>query len=352
MRCRTGLLPLLTFLLVAALPGPTATGQEPKLPAKLDPAAMDRLVDTALYDVLKVAVPLYNAGEVEGGYRLLEGALMSVKPLLGHRPELQREINAALISAARANVDADKRAWVLRETIDAVRGDLRGKAPVVPVTPGKGTTVSGVVLVDGKEPLPAGRVILYGPGPDFKTYPGPVAKGKYAIEAVPVGEYKIVLSEDKDTTRPLEAAYLDVKTTPLVLKVTDSTPVTYNFVVKGAAKKAGGSAQGKITVDGKPLAEAGVVFRTTGQRPGIAKTAADGTYLVKDLAAGSYKVQILPGVGGPMLDEKYQSAETTPLKVEVAEDKPTTFDIDLKTGGEKKPEPEALKVAPMPVPER
>lgn len=345
---RTGLLPLLTFLLVAALPGPTATGQA----AKLDPAAMDRLVDSALYDVLKVAVPLYNAGEVEGGYRLLEGALMSVKPLLAHRPELQREINAALISAARANVEADKRAWVLRETIDAIRGDLRGKAPVVPVTPGKGTTVSGIVSVDAKGPLPSGRVVLYGPGPDFKTYPGPIAEGgKYSIDKVPVGEYKIVIAEDPKSAVPIEAAYLDVKTTPLALKVTDPTPVTFNFGVKGAAKKAGGSAQGKITVDGKPLAEAGVVFRTAGQRPGIAKTAADGTYLVKDLAAGSYKVQVLPGVGGPMLDDKYQNAETTPLKVEVAEDKPTTFDIDLKTG-EKKPEPEALKVPPMPVPER
>lgn len=346
---RTGPLPLLTFLLAAALPGPTATGQA----AKLDPAAIDRLVDSTLYDVLKIAVPLYNSGEVEGGYRLLEGALMTAKPLLAHRPELQREIDRALNSAARANVEADKRAWILRETIDAVRGDVRGKAPAVPVTPAKGTTVSGVVTVEAKGPLPGGRVVLYGPGPDFKTYPGPVGEGgKYSVDKVPVGEYRIVVAEDAKTAVPLEAAYLDVKTTPLALKVTDPTPVTFNFVVKGAAKKAGGSAQGKITVDGKPLAEAGVVFRTAGQRPGIAKTGADGTYLVKDLAAGSYRVQVLPGVGGPMLDDKYQSAETTPLKVEVAEDKPTTFDIDLKTGGEKKPEPEALKAPPTPVPER
>ncbi len=84
---------------------------------------IDRLAFKALRDVINNGAEMYNAGDVAGCWRLYEGGLILLRPMLEHRPELQKTISDG-IANARQNPFMDRRAWVLREVIDKVRNDL------------------------------------------------------------------------------------------------------------------------------------------------------------------------------------------------------------------------------------
>ncbi len=340
MRWRTGLLlPLLMILLVSALPDQLA-GQEPaqpREPVRLDAKTIDQMVATTLREVLLRGVPLYNSGDFEGSHRLYEGALMALKPLLLHRPTLQKEIDGALIEAERTE-DVDKRAWVLREAMDRIRTAVKEKAVAAPAKFG---SVSGLVSVD-RDLLPAGKINLF--GPDEKTYFAPVKLGKYHLDKVAPGEYRVVLAEDPKSTLKIEPKYLDVRTTPLLVKVTDESPVIYNFGVKGVVAKALGVVRGKVTLDGKPLAGSKIVVVGAGLGTGIAQADKTGAFTIKDLKPGTYKVFIPEEPGGPKVDPKYQAVDTTPLRVVVPADKPATLDLKLESKPEKKmPDPDRIE---------
>src|SRR5947208_2846077 len=81
-------------------------------------------LDAAIYRVLRTVInegaDLYNSGDWPGCYRLYEGSLITVRPLLDHHPALQQAIDAAVAEAARSPQLAD-RAFVLRRAIDQVR---------------------------------------------------------------------------------------------------------------------------------------------------------------------------------------------------------------------------------------
>jgi hemoglobin len=98
---------------------------EPRDAAPLDRKALDTRVADSLRDVINHGADLYNSGDWAACYRLYEGALMGLKPLLEHRPELQRAIDTGL-ATARGNPSADRRAFDLRFVIDKIRGDIRG----------------------------------------------------------------------------------------------------------------------------------------------------------------------------------------------------------------------------------
>ncbi len=94
----------------------------------LDRKDLDGMLHANLKEVINHGADLYNSGDWNGCYRLWEGALMSIKPLLGHRGELQKAIDTG-IANARQDPMLYRRAFVLRTVLDQIRNDLKGNAP-------------------------------------------------------------------------------------------------------------------------------------------------------------------------------------------------------------------------------
>jgi hemoglobin len=96
--------------------------EEKKTPAAEEGKEIDGIAYKALRDVINAGAEIYNAGDVSGCWHLYEGALLMLRPLLEHRPELQKTITDGLANAQQ-NPFMDRRAWVLREVIDKVRNE-------------------------------------------------------------------------------------------------------------------------------------------------------------------------------------------------------------------------------------
>ena len=95
---------------------------EPKLP---DVKAFDKLVIDALRDIHNKGADLYNGSkDFYGAYRLYQGSLETVRPLLAHRPEAQKLIDTGL-AAADKEADPARRAFLLHDTIEGVRKNLK-----------------------------------------------------------------------------------------------------------------------------------------------------------------------------------------------------------------------------------
>ncbi len=118
-RASTTCLCCLLFACGPALPG-AAAGAEP--PAQ---NALDKRVDGALLAVIRHGVDLYNGGDRAGCYRLFEGGLLAVHPLLDHRPALQKEIDRARREAGRLD-DVGQQAFRLRGALDRIREEVQG----------------------------------------------------------------------------------------------------------------------------------------------------------------------------------------------------------------------------------
>lgn len=120
-------------LALAAVLALSASADDPKLP---DAKAFDRLVIDTLRTVHNKGADLYNeAKDFSGTYRVYQGALLTVRPLLAHRPDAQKLIDTGL-EAAEKESDTPRKAFLLHETIEAVRKNLKtaGGAPK-PVEP-------------------------------------------------------------------------------------------------------------------------------------------------------------------------------------------------------------------------
>src|SRR5262245_34442594 len=81
--------------------------------------ALDKQIDASLRDVIDRGARIYNppSSDWNGCYRLYEGALLAVKPLLAHRAGLQKAIDDGL-AQAQANPRLQERAFVLRRVLD------------------------------------------------------------------------------------------------------------------------------------------------------------------------------------------------------------------------------------------
>src|SRR5437763_16569909 len=105
------------------------------LPAQ-DNKAVDKQIHETLRDVINRGADIYNppTSDWNGCYRFYEGALLATRPLLNHRPELQKAIDAGL-ATARANPQVQRRAFDLRAVIDKIRDDVNpNPKPVVNAT--------------------------------------------------------------------------------------------------------------------------------------------------------------------------------------------------------------------------
>jgi truncated hemoglobin YjbI len=114
---------LLLACLLAVTAGAGRAAEEANAP--LDRKALDGLIYHNLGGIINRGADLYNGNQDYAGcYRLYEGALMALKPLLDHRPELQKAITTGIASAERQPV-MHRRAHVLRAVIDRIRTDVR-----------------------------------------------------------------------------------------------------------------------------------------------------------------------------------------------------------------------------------
>jgi hypothetical protein len=125
----------------AAQPG----GDKTEPGATPDTRALDAKMLRLLTPVINRGAALYNRDDFAGCYRLYEGSLLTLRPLLDHRPELQKEIARALAAADR-DPQVFRRAFTLRTALDAIRKDLsprkNGKSdtPVASAKKSKGGT--------------------------------------------------------------------------------------------------------------------------------------------------------------------------------------------------------------------
>ena len=122
----------LTALALAALLGSAASADDAKLP---DAKTFDKLVIDSLREVHNRGADLYNTSkDYPGAYRVYQGALATVRPLLAHRPETQKIIDAGL-AAAEKETDPARKAFVLHDAIEAVRKNLKVVNGFIPPEP-------------------------------------------------------------------------------------------------------------------------------------------------------------------------------------------------------------------------
>ncbi|MBA4063785.1 MAG: hypothetical protein C0501_08745 [Isosphaera sp.] len=186
-----------------------------------DAATFDRLVVDSLRDVHNRGADLYNtAKDHVGAYRMYQGGLLAVRPLLGHRPAAQKLIDDGL-AAAEKEANPAQKAFKLHEAIEAVRADLKtsakaaevapaprpkdagqkpdgGKKPAGPPQPvgAKADGTSGRVTLKGK-PLAAGDVTLVSVDRRLPVVltAAVQADGTYAFaNPVPPGKYVVVVT--------------------------------------------------------------------------------------------------------------------------------------------------------------
>jgi truncated hemoglobin YjbI len=93
--------------------------------AASDRKALDKQIYETLRDVINRGAVLYNPpnSDWNGCHRLYEGALLAIRPLLSHRAELQKAIDAGL-ATAQNNAEVRQRAFDLRAVIDRIRDDV------------------------------------------------------------------------------------------------------------------------------------------------------------------------------------------------------------------------------------
>ncbi|MFO0801052.1 MAG: hypothetical protein U0804_26595 [Gemmataceae bacterium] len=115
-------------------------------PAPLDRAELDRRTARVVHDAATQGSELYNRGGKAECFRLLQGTLQAVEPMLDHRPKLAVFVKEQLDKATKLPPDAA--AFELRKAIDAVLeqtatafGPEKGGTPKGPPTPDK-TAVS------------------------------------------------------------------------------------------------------------------------------------------------------------------------------------------------------------------
>jgi hypothetical protein len=236
------------------LSGAAAISAQP--PPAVDTKVIDKTIVATLRDIHDRGADLYNLSkDYSATYHLYEGSLLVVRPLLMHRSDVQKAIDDGLIVAAK-ETDSARKAFVLHETIEKVRADL--KAPVL--------------VKPSIEPK--------------KTEPMPKPKPK-DMEPAPM-------------PKPKEP------------------------------KAEGATVSGKVTVQGKALAEGTVTFVSLDQKaPKVDNaTVKDGTYTMKDLPPGKYAVAISSKTAGavPM---KFATTDTSGLRYQPLAGK-NQFDIELK----------------------
>ena len=232
-----------------------------------DTKALGKAIAASLRDVHDRGADLYNLSkDYAGAHRLYEGALLAVKPLLAHRADVQKSVDDSL-AAATKETDAARKAFLLHEAIEKVRGDLKTTAATPKVEPMP-------MPMKPKDPQPM-------PVKPKDPTPMPPVKPKETAPAPKAKDTKVAI------------------------------------------------VSGKVTVQGKPLAEGTVTFVLLGDQEKLASAVVkNGAFTVKDLLPGKYAVAVV-GKPAASVPAKFGSEETSGLTY-TAQAGTNEFNIELK----------------------
>jgi hemoglobin len=101
----------------------------------LSPRDLDVRIDQSIVRTINIGAPIFNQGDHAGCYRLYQGALLMMEPMLQHRAELRQVVGAGLRDA-EVLPTAAQRATELRRILDrvlaAVRTPLASSPPQPP----------------------------------------------------------------------------------------------------------------------------------------------------------------------------------------------------------------------------
>jgi len=116
---------MIAAVLVVGLVGAVATADAPAA----DKAAQDKALFDALKEMHNRAADLYNQGDANGSYRMFQGGLLLARPLLAHRPDVQKVLDEGMQEADRLP-SIPHRAVALHKTIEKVRDRLKPPATI------------------------------------------------------------------------------------------------------------------------------------------------------------------------------------------------------------------------------
>jgi hypothetical protein len=172
-------------------------------PAPLDRAALDKRVYDVLREIHNTGADLYNAGDAAGCYRMFQGAMTAVRPLLDHRPDDQKYISSKLEEAERETT-VNRKAFVLHAGIEQLRKQL--KAPDAPevLVPAARKTESAATRAPAAPPKPEQEVAPL-PRVVLDAY---AVKGKVTFKGQPLATAGLKLIAKGGS----EAAGLDART--------------------------------------------------------------------------------------------------------------------------------------------
>ncbi len=210
------------------------------------PKAADKVIYSVLREVANHGAELFNKqGDWAGCYRVYEGALLTVKPFLAHRPALQKAIDEGIQKAGQ-EPRVIERAFALRAVIDQVRAEIKGTAVVSkkiddkkPATGVEGR-LSGKVTIGGQ---PAGlNFVTLISAADKRSYSTPIqADGTYIFRTpIPAGKYVVILEEgQRRKGSPAPAAIPDRYRNPAtsgLIVVVPSESASHDIQLQGAPK--------------------------------------------------------------------------------------------------------------------
>jgi hemoglobin len=363
---RGALLTVFVVVLGAVLP---ATAQEGG-----DDKNLEKNLEAALRDVINRGAALFNNQTDFGGcYRLFEGALITVRPMLAKYPEVQKKIDRGLQDAS-AMPRMHDRAHALRKVLDEVRMSLNPAVAVVPKALlwdrlGGEANITKVIdeFVKTAAVDPA---VNFDRGGKFKLDEATVAMVKKQfltfISHVTGGPYQYKGKDMKDVHKGMGITDDEFNATAGHLKKAlekySAKPADVNELLKALAAlrpevvepKNGKAADkkiekidapdpnmsvmsGQVMLKDKPLSYGFVTFVDADGRQFSANIKKDGSYAFKKgFLPGKYTVVIEesptlpePGEVRAAIPALYQSPATTPLKIKAEKGK-WVQDIHMK----------------------
>jgi len=324
-----------------------------------DPKALDRYLYTNLRFVINHGVDLYNAGRVEDCFDHFRQALVDLGTVLDSHPDLQKQIKDGLDKvekdpewrakmAAKATMPNPETAPLIRQKAFALRAVFNDVRAGLSPEPKKPTPPTNMTLWDklGGEKSVAKVVddfcALASADPKVDVTRG----GKYKLDELALADLKKKLVQfiSSATGGPLkytgksmkevhkgmgitneqfDAAGADLKKAltknnvkaedaDALLKIVDSTrkDIVEETKVVPPRPTESGTVKGKATVDGKPLAKGTVALIDKDGKAYSGAIAADGTFSVEKVPAGTYKVTVTDAKGVPAA---YGDVKTTSL---------------------------------------
>lgn len=93
--------------------------------AQVNHSANDAKIRAGLIQVITAGAEAFNSGDHAGCYRIYQGAILGLLPLLDSRPELQKSVKAGLDTANQHSVA--ERAFALRAVLDKILNEVSPK---------------------------------------------------------------------------------------------------------------------------------------------------------------------------------------------------------------------------------